>query len=161
MACLCSLTNVRVPLATDLIEQRNIGWTELTNPEGALRIDQQARRHARRLRSRLLRGSVKGRAITLLTGLRACACACAWQLLLPKGQRSTTKIVEARLPGIASAARNELRREFDRIVFLHLSVASAGPNEMEMASLAVTSGGADPTSAVEILDDGGAPPRGT
>jgi GTP-binding protein Era len=92
-----------------LIEQRNTGWTELSRPEGALRIDQ--------------------------------------QLLVPKGQKSTLKIVEARLPGIATAARRELRKEFGRVVFLHLSVAFAGPNEM--ATLAVEREG-DPTSDLEI-----------
>ena len=79
------------------IEQRNVGWTELSNPEGALRIDQ--------------------------------------QLLLPKGQASTRKIVEKRLPGLASAARREMRREFGRTVFLHLSVGYFGPNEHDLSDL--------------------------
>ena len=60
---------------------------------------------------------------------------------------TTLKIVEARLPGIASAARRELRKEFGRVVFLHPSVAFAGPNGM--ASLA---GGrlGEPTTDVDM-----------
>jgi GTPase Era involved in 16S rRNA processing len=71
-----------------LIEQRNLAWTELDNPPGALRIDQ--------------------------------------QLLLPKKQKSTHALVQRRLPGIASAAREQLRHEFGRIVFLTLSVGTTG-----------------------------------
>ena len=70
-----------------LIEQRNLGWTELAHPVGGLRIDQ--------------------------------------QLLLPKERRSVRKILERRLPGVASAAREDLRRELGRPVFLHLSLGVA------------------------------------
>lgn len=84
-----------------MIEQRNLAWTELTRPEGALRIDQ--------------------------------------QLMLPKGQKSTRKIVEKRLPGLASAARQELRREFGCIVFLQLQVGYYGEfaGEFDVGELAI------------------------
>lgn len=78
-----------------VIEQRNLGWTELETPRGALRIDQ--------------------------------------QLLLPKGKPSLRRIVEGRLPGIADAARAELRTQFERIVFLHLSVATVPDTNREVA----------------------------
>ena len=67
----------------------------------------------------------------------------AEQLLLPKGQKSTLKVVEARLPGIATAARNAMRKEFGRVVFLHLSVASVGPNEQQLAELALAAAAND------------------
>ena len=78
-----------------LIEQRNIGWTELEYPQGALRIDQ--------------------------------------QLLIPKKNSSALKLVQRRLPRLANMSRDNLRREFGRIVFLNLSVGSAGMTENAMA----------------------------
>ena len=77
-----------------LLEQRNVGWTELERPPGALRIDQ--------------------------------------QLLLPHAKRSAKKVVEGRLPGIADAAREALRQEFDRVVFLHLSVGTVAETDREI-----------------------------
>ena len=73
-----------------MIEQRNVGWTELEKPEGGLRIDQ--------------------------------------QLIVPK-KASVVRILHSRLPGVADAARKMLRDEFGRVVFLHLSLGWAGPNE--------------------------------
>lgn len=81
-----------------MIEQRNLGWTQLERPERALRIDQ--------------------------------------QLLLPKQSRSAKKILEKRLPGIATAARAALREEFECVVFLYLSIASTGQHELPVDSLA-------------------------
>jgi len=54
--------------------------------------------------------------------------------LLPRERKSVRKIVERRLPGIASAARTRLREEFERPVFLHLSVGIASNvHELENA----------------------------
>ena len=81
-----------------ILEQRNVGWTELSNPPGGLRIDQ--------------------------------------QLLIPRERKSVRKIVERRLPGVASAARARLREEFGRPVFLNLSVGVASNvHELENARL--------------------------
>ena len=78
-----------------MLEQRNIGWTELERPPGALRIDQ--------------------------------------QILVPRSKRSTIKLVNGRLPGIADAARKRLREEFGRTVFLQLSVATVSDTSREIA----------------------------
>ena len=79
------------------IEQRNLAWTELSHPEGGLRIDQ--------------------------------------QLVVPKHRRSALKLVERRMPGIASAARTRLREEFQRVVFVHLSATTASELEVERLSV--------------------------
>lgn len=86
-----------------LLEQRNLGWTEIPGETGALRIDQ--------------------------------------QLVLPRSRKSALRIVERRLPGIATAARARLRVEFGRPVHLHLSVASANERDLER----YTHGGALPS----------------
>ena len=91
-----------------LLEQRNIGWTELAHPEGALRIDQ--------------------------------------QIILPRQRKSVRKIVERRLPGVAAAARERLREEFGRTVFLHLSVASVDERDLERYAQ---------TASAPSLDEGG------
>ena len=47
------------------------------------------------------------------------------QLVLPRARARARKIVERRMPGLATAARTALRQEFGRPVFLHLSLQVA------------------------------------
>lgn len=98
-----------------VLEQRNLGWTELTNPTQGLRIDQ--------------------------------------QLLIPRERKSVRKILEARLPGIATSARRQLRAEFGRPVFLHLSIGVAS-NVFELES-------ARPHDVLQMLADRGPDARET
>ena len=86
-----------------VLEQRNLGWTELSKPEGALRIDQE-----------------------LLLPTDGCS---------PGKRKSMQKIVQKKLPLIATAARRNLRDEFERIVFLNLHLRSAGQHEESLQAL--------------------------
>jgi len=94
-----------------MVEQRNLGWTELRS--GDLRIDQQVGRD---------------QPCHLVTARNRHVTTCQ-QLLLPKHNRSAHAILGRRLPGIASAARKALRTDFGRTVHLHLSLGAAGPAE--------------------------------
>lgn len=55
------------------------------------------------------------------------------QILVPRGKRSVRRLVEGRLPGVADAARTQLRATFERVVFLHLSVATVSETDREIA----------------------------
>ena len=53
------------------------------------------------------------------------------QILVPRAKKSALRIVQGRLPGIAEKARAELRKEFGRVVFLHLQVATVADEGAE------------------------------
>jgi hypothetical protein len=75
------------------------------------------------------------------------------QLLIPRERKSVRKILEARLPGIATSARRQLRAEFGRPVFLHLSIGVAS-NVFELES-------ARPHDVLQMLADRGPDARET